>query len=437
MDLFIIIQNSKRLFWFIISFLFIFNPPLRFIPINIGLLIGYVCAFALLFRYLKQVLLAKWNILIHKRFLRLITIIISLIIYSFLIALVNVGDFQVSKVYLLFLICYFPGSYFLISKLQLSRFDQLLFFIVKLCVAQAIIIILMFVFTPFKLLIYSLLSDGITRITLNLSSGGFRFLGLSFGTTWDLSFAESIGCILYTYLFRILGAKVINIWTITGYLLCFIAVFISGRTGLIGVLMSLILLLIPAKGKRQSTILIKFTGISILTVAIGIFSFASILDDETSQLIEKNLIPWATEFFNSDGKKFETNSSNELMDMYYLPSIKTILIGDGYYRNPRDPTLYYNNVDAGYMRHLLFYGLPGVIAVVVFYICFLRDSWLMQRQFMKDRLTDAFWLILITYVLIGHVKGDLFIGADVIVRILCLLYFCTYYCFKNNERIRI
>jgi len=53
-------------------------------------------------------------------------------------------------------------------------------------------------------------------------------------------------------------------------------------------------------------------------------------------------------------------------------NIKTLILGDGYYQNPRDSTLYYMNTDVGYLRLIFYFGLIGTLAYFVYQINLLK-----------------------------------------------------------------
>ena len=76
-------------------------------------------------------------------------------------------------------------------------------------------------------------------------------------------------------------------------------------------------------------------------------------------------------------------SSNEnLKNMYVFPqSMKTWLIGDGYMENPRvtDPFYtgkvysgYYMGTDVGYLRFIFYFGMPGLITFIYFFVVLTR-----------------------------------------------------------------
>jgi hypothetical protein len=83
-------------------------------------------------------------------------------------------------------------------------------------------------------------------------------------------------------------------------------------------------------------------------------------------------------FFNYiERGEFETSSTDRLQTMYVFPeSLKTWLIGDGYFSNPYgDPNFigkyiggYYMGTDVGYLRFIFYFGLMGLLAFSVFMI---------------------------------------------------------------------
>lgn len=74
---------------------------------------------------------------------------------------------------------------------------------------------------------------------------------------------------------------------------------------------------------------------------------------------------WYNWFFEALGNFFETGklstgSTDALFGMYFLPSLKTMIVGDGFYTNPYGKG-YYMGTDVGIMRQILFYGVGGLI----------------------------------------------------------------------------
>lgn len=119
-----------------------------------------------------------------------------------------------------------------------------------------------------------------------------------------------------------------------------IAGILAGRTMLVSIFFSAIFLTI--KNPKKTTI------ITILLLS----TIAFILTSELSSTFSG----WVLEPFSG-----ETQSTNELASMYFMPGELTLLFGDGQYSNGN---LYYMNTDAGYMRNILFGGIPILLLTI-------------------------------------------------------------------------
>ena len=81
---------------------------------------------------------------------------------------------------------------------------------------------------------------------------------------------------------------------------------------------------------------------------------------------------WAFEFVFAYLEKgeLETASSNQLLTMYVLPdTLTSLFIGDSRMLNPDGS--YYMHSDAGFIRHLFYWGVLGSLAywLLQMYIC--------------------------------------------------------------------
>ncbi|GAA4205093.1 hypothetical protein GCM10022289_24060 [Pedobacter jeongneungensis] len=187
--------------------------------------------------------------------------------------------------------------------------------------------------------------------------------------------------------------------------------------------MGLVILVIPSNIKEVPFLKLgKFlTKILIITLPLIILIMA-ILPTDVVDIVENNVVPWAFELFQNDnGGKLETASSNELKKMYFMPNASTLLIGDGYYVNPLDTTRYYMDTDAGYMRHILYYGLLGSFMMCIIYIMIFFKIYQFSHTLGKSRALKLFSILLAAYFFISHVKGDLFLGADMPIKSLFFL----------------
>lgn len=100
----------------------------------------------------------------------------------------------------------------------------------------------------------------------------------------------------------------------------------------------------------------QFAFKTICICTLGLFIFIMLKDKIT---ILGNMYKWIFSAFKNYleyGKFYDSMGSIEhlLTDMYWVPDIKTLLIGDGRYT---DGSSYYMHTDSGIMRPILYYGV--------------------------------------------------------------------------------
>ncbi|MGF1885602.1 hypothetical protein L4D13_05600, partial [Photobacterium profundum] len=98
--------------------------------------------------------------------------------------------------------------------------------------------------------------------------------------------------------------------------------------------------------------------------------------------------------------EISTASTDRLSDMFFLPSIGTILFGDGLYTNFDGS--YYMHTDSGYMRQMLLFGIGGVLSFFAYTFLILRA--IAYYFFNKTYLLSL--LILLFCFSILHYKGE-------------------------------
>lgn len=110
---------------------------------------------------------------------------------------------------------------------------------------------------------------------------------------------------------------------------------------------------------------------------------------------------------------FNVGSTDHLWSMYFIPEPRTLFLGDGFYTNLQTGT-YYMRVDVGYLRPILFGGLPMLIQSYLVPVLMSLGVGLMQ----KENRFLAFLLIFILFVF--EVKGEVVIPLIPTVYILFL-----------------
>ncbi len=169
------------------------------------------------------------------------------------------------------------------------------------------------------------------------------------------------------------------------YFLAFIIIGVIGnmvaRTTLIGVVLSLGYLIVVTLGHLKNLKAKKLVTwrwlIIVLLICLPVVSYFY----QTNLSIHKNLRFGFEGFFSLVEKgRWEVSSNERLKTMYVYPqSMKTWLIGDGYFSNPADtdPNFigqrtggYYMGTDVGYLRFIFYFGLTGLMAFCLFIILF-------------------------------------------------------------------
>lgn len=391
---------------------------------NSGIIVGAVFFSFFLLQLLVRLNLEK-KIVINKYLAAMFGSLTILIAYSFLIAILTGSkDFQVFKNYLSFLFFYIPGAFGIVMLLKkyFTAADAIKVFILA-TVMQSIIMVAMLVNPAIKDFFFALLKDTDARMRQNQISGGFRFLGLALGGSWDLSIVQSLGIMSLALLIKT-GQYKINIKTVLFFLILTISTFLAGRTGIFGILLSLLLLIIPVKRSEVPLYKISKFIVFLCLVTVPLFYFIrGRIPDKVADILQSKFVPWAIEMFQNDnGTVLETRSSNDLKTMYFMPATNTILLGDGYYKNQQDANRYYMDTDAGYMRHILFYGIPGTLLQLCFYLLLFYQMYKFSNVLQPYLAAQLFVVFLSIYFFISHIKGDLLGGADMPIKTLFFLY---------------
>lgn len=178
-----------------------------------------------------------------------------------------------------------------------------------------------------------------------------------------------------------------------------------GRIGLICCLIAIIVLLPKFKLTYNN---IKKIIIVFLIVSM-IFLIVDNLKDK-NELINK-WYNWAFSIFisleNNDNIS-ENKSITSVTDMWFLPETETLLIGDGQYTTSSGG--YYMNVDVGFLRPILFYGVFWtIVAYLVFIFIILGIKKRFNQKF--DKFGNTIATIILLAVVFFEAKGEIFYFA--------------------------
>jgi hypothetical protein len=207
------------------------------------------------------------------------------------------------------------------------------------------------------------------------------------------------------------------------YSICYLIILFFGmmmaRSTMIGGALGLGVLFFPTHvkklpSKRAISQRVFFLSglilIPVLAIAIVFLYFPSLADQLESAF------NFGFELFvnYSNGNELESKSTSQLQDMYVWPtSIKTYLIGDGYYADPLDPSLYYMGTDVGIIRLIYYFGVTGLVVYLLFQFAAMRYALKVTPKF------TIFFLVLFLYLVILNFKG--FTDLFYLVFLFCML----------------
>lgn len=236
--------------------------------------------------------------------------------------------------------------------------------------------------------------------TSALDTGGIRY---------------SIACVLCAYMLVKTGRDRKSL--IPWYAFAFIFIAIIGnmiaRTTTVGVIMALVYLvfyLFPSVTVSYEKIRTFGWLLAILVIMVGL----SVWLYNSNEIIHGHLRFGFEGFFSLvEQGEWDVGSNNTLRSMYVFPeTMKTWVIGDGYFVNPsRDPNYlgditegYYMNTDVGYLRFIFYFGLVGLI---IFSMMIVYSGYICISCFSNSTLLFIM-LVLIHFIVWFKVSTDCF-----------------------------
>ena len=174
-------------------------------------------------------------------------------------------------------------------------------------------------------------------------------------------------------------------------IISFVGNFLYGRVGTIVslIVLGLFIVMNMLKANRWKKLLV------ILSIGCGLILLVNILKDRVE--VFSNIYSWAFEPFLNylSGRGFSSTSSDHLYTMYFMPSFKTLLLGDGYYTAPGGSG-YYMATDVGILRLILYWG---IVPTLMLYLC-------LFGLFRRSLLGNKLMCILLVFALFEF-KGEI------------------------------
>ena len=218
-----------------------------------------------------------------------------------------------------------------------------------------------------------------------------RAVGLGDGNFFHGGAISGIGLILSLYLGK--TGRISSTKCILSFLIILVSGMFIARTTICGFAGLYLLFNGPARDRR------RLLSITLKLFIVGAAAMALFVV-YASQYMN---LGWAFEFVFAYLEKgeLETASSNQLLTMYVLPdTLTSLFIGDSRMLNPDGS--YYMHSDAGFIRHLFYWGVLGSL-----------DYWLLQMYICKvayetsgrDRNIRNLLVTLLIYMLVLNIKG--------------------------------
>lgn len=374
------------------------------------------------------------NNLINKDFfiLSLWGGVISII--SFLAAVFNNTPEQAYATYIVTMWVWWSAAYVVYSTMKLvhGRVSVILMcnYLIAVCAVQCVLALLIDNYPSFKNLVDAHIEQGQSILT-NLK----RLYGI--GASLDVAGSRFAAVLTMIAFILVQSEKYKNNYLLAYYIIVFIWITVVGnmiaRTTTVGTGLAVIFLLWKGKllsleANRKIKRLWQWIG------GIVLFSIPVMIYLYTNFEGARKLFLFAFEgFFNwVENGKWTTGSTDTLVNlMFVIPdNLKTWIIGDGYFNNPRsiDPNFigkiiggYYMGTDIGYLRFIFYFGMIGLLTFFTF-ICkcgqlcisrFNKWKWLFLMLLAVNFIvwckvaTDIF-LVFALFLCIGKEKNDIY-----------------------------
>ena len=286
-------------------------------------------------------------------------------------------------------------------------------YLIAVCVSQCILALFFDLYTPAKEVIDTYIEQGQDFLNEQRVK---RLYGI--GASLDVAgsrFSAVLVMIMVVLLHHNIDRR--YYWI---YVLAFLVIAVAGsmiaRTTYVGALIALLYALYMTKihtlhlstdGRRFWIWLSAFVVIAIPLVVWAYYNISE---------VHKNLRFAFEGFFNLvENGEWLIASNEKLETMYVFPeTVKTWLIGDGYFSNPRDvdPLFigevvggYYMGTDVGYLRFIFYFGLVGLLAISAVIV---KSALICSHKFRTDRALFLL-LLLVNFIVWFKVATDIFL----------------------------
>lgn len=213
----------------------------------------------------------------------------------------------------------------------------------------------------------------------------------------------SIALLINAYLLISANDKNNIIKNLASYMVILCGCFIYGRVTIFAIIASIIFIIISCEDKKKLKKLFLYLTVICTVMVIFLLQLGKYNNDI---MVWTN---WAFELIVNlfKGKLSNTYSLTHMLeDMYFIPSLKTIMLGDGRYLDV-DRIGYYMQTDVGFLRPVLFFGIFGLITNYSAVIVILNKLRVMFNK-QKDKAGAVLIICIFIIWMILEMKGETF-----------------------------
>ena len=352
--------------------------------------------------------------LINKGIFHL-SVLASLISLAGLVSVVYNNTFDYTyTTYIISMWVWLSAAYVVVSLMKVVHGNVSVYifcnYLIALCVFQCVLALLMEFCRPVENFIYSIIDEG-TAYFLKKKD---RMSGLGVGL--DIAGSRFSAVLLMLSYICVHCQKKVSKY-ISLYIMAFLIISIVGnmiaRTTSVGMIMAILYFVIATKFHQlnafKKRLLICFSIILLISVPVLIYSYRNVPQ------FQQNIRFGFEGFFSLwDSGRWEVGSNEILQNMYIFPeTVKTWLIGDGYFGSTtNDPFYtgkewkgYYMATDVGYLRFIYYFGLLGLLLFIFFFI---KTATICMNRFPTFKVMFLLLLVL-NFIIWFKVSTDIFL----------------------------
>lgn len=390
----------KGLFHFFCFFLLLFDVHVPGLPDGVGSSALMLPFFLLVFLLRPDVSNLSY---VFSRFLPLVVAHFLIIIYVILrIVIGGAAELSmllaVAKSIVLFLAVFMYWSLYSVPESKTPEFIMRSFFVnAIICFAAGSIPVMLEYVRLFQIPTNN--ANLIPYRNAFISGSGF----FSIGSAYGLAFVF----LSYIYLVSVRKIAIVRVFQL---LVIFSAGFIAARTSLVA-LVSVSFMLIFCRAASFWKMLI------LMLVTLIVFLLIPGLDKYNA---------WLFELFVK-GKESGT-LQGLVTHMYFIPELSTLLFGDGIHNVATASGSYYGGSDVGYLRNMLFGGLPYLFIIMLFPLFMFVRLWSVNK---------IFSLAVLFVILAFHGKGAFIYNNSQGMAVFYMFYAYFYQNKKPSNPVRV